>query len=417
MKSLSVQPSPRLLFGARGIDDLPDRLHSNYLKAEAERVLADADWLVRARPIAEGEGDTYQHGTRAIASQIQCLTAAWALTRDGRYRRAAVRHLSNLMNWNHISCEARPDTPAKKELPFCLSYGEHAADIALLYDLIRPDITDEEQQVFFDVLDRFYLKEALKCLDNPPWWAFKQWSNWNGVCAGGIGLLALSFYTDRPEAKKLIPFVEKSLGEYFKSFIENDGGCHEGTGYWNYGLHYAMRYVLSWETATGDRHPALSIREFKKGLYFPLDFSGISFGDNDGWHPSAYYFRLTERLNEPDAALSAATWLPDQPKKREGRRNRLDRCANGNLLFAADQIPTDEQMKRLRKQHAKKRQPVARVYDGLDWAALADDSAFPQLRLAARGGSSEISGHGMVDLLSFRCRYNGALMITDQQDG
>jgi hypothetical protein len=53
----------------------------------------------------------------------------------------------------------------------------------------------------------------------------------------------------------------------------------------------------------------------------------------------------------------------------------------------------------------------------MDWAALADDEAFPTLRMAVRGGSSEIAGHGMVDLLSFRCRVNGELMITDQQDG
>ena len=22
------------------------------------------------------------------------------------------------------------------------------------------------------------------------WWANKQWSNWNGVCAGGMGIMA-----------------------------------------------------------------------------------------------------------------------------------------------------------------------------------------------------------------------------------
>ena len=67
--------------------------------------------------------------------------------------------------------------------------------------------------------------------------------------------------------------------------------------------------------------------------------------------------------------------------------------------------------------HAKQTVPVARVYKGMGWAALADDEAFPTLRMAVRGGSSEITGHGMVDLLSIRCRVNGELMITDQQDG
>jgi hypothetical protein len=53
----------------------------------------------------------------------------------------------------------------------------------------------------------------------------------------------------------------------------------------------------------------------------------------------------------------------------------------------------------------------------MGWAALADDDAFPTLRMSVRGGSSTITGHGMIDLLSIRCRINGELMITDQQDG
>jgi len=87
------------------------------------------------------------------------------------------------------------------------------------------------------------------------------------------------------------------------------------------------------------------------------------------------------------------------------------------VLYAADCIPTEAEMKELRQSHQKKRVPVARVYKGMDWAALADDEAFPRLRMAVRGGSSEIAGHGMLDLLSLRCRVNGELMITDQQDG
>ena len=39
------------------------------------------------------------------------------------------------------------------------------------------------------------------------------------------------------------------------------------------------------------------------------------------------------------------------------------------------------------------------------------------MRLAARGGSSEITGHGMIDLLSFKRMINGERMITDQAGG
>ena len=414
---LKLKESPRLWVSPETVLNLSDKLHTPYLQSQAQRILEDADWLVGARPIAEGEGRAYQHGTRAIASQLQCLTASWVLTHEARYRAAAIRHMGNLMTWNHISCEARPNTPADTELPFCLSYGEHAADIGFMYDVFRADITPEEQKVFFDVLDRFYLKEALKCLEQPPWWANQSWSNWNGVCCGGMGILALAFYDDRPECRNLIPFVENSLGEYFKSYIENGGGCHEGTGYWNYGMHYAMRYLLSWENATGLKHPAFEIRELGISLNFPLDFTGITFGDNDGWGPTGMFFMLANRLNQPDAALRAATYLPEQVEAAPKERERLSRVATGDILYAADFIPGTKAMEELRKTHMQKKEPVARIYKGLGWAALADDSAFPSLRLSARGGSSEITGHGHLDLLSFMCMVNGERMIDTQRGG
>lgn len=413
---LKLKKSPRLWVKEETLLNLKDKLYTPYMQSQAKRIIEDADYLVQAKPIAEGEGKAYQHGTRAIASHMQCLTAAWVLTHEAKYRAAAIRHMGNLLTWTHISCEARPHTPSNTELPFCLSYGEHAADIALMYDVFRSDITPAEQKVFYDVLDRFYLKEAIKCLHTPPWWANQSWSNWNGVCCGGMGMLALAFYDDRPECRDLIPFVEKSLGEYFKSYIENGGGCHEGTGYWNYGMHYAMRYLLSWENATGKKHPSFEIEELRTSLNFPIDFTGITFGDNDGWHPSGMFFMLAERLNNPDAALRAAAYLSDEVEAAPKKRERLSRMASGDVLYAADLIPGTSEMEKLRKNHTKKKEPLARIYKGLDWAALADDSAFPTLRLAARGGSSKITGHGHMDLLSFICMVNGERMIDTQRD-
>jgi hypothetical protein len=412
---LELRESPRLFDSDK--DVLNGNLHSRYLKDSAKKVLLHADILVGRDPIAEGKAGSYLSGSRQIRSNISTLSGAWALTHDPKYRKAAIRYLGSLMNWNHISCEANSSTPPDKRMFFCLIYGEQAAEIGIMYDIFRPELTPEERQVFFDVLDRFHLKEALRCLDRPPWWVNKEWSNWNGVCAGGMGILALAFYDDIPEARKLIPFVEKSLGEYFKSYIKNDGGCHEGTGYWNYGMHYAMRYLLYWEYATGTKHPAFQIEELGKALYFPLDFTGLSFGDNDGWGAGGFFFMLAERMNQPAAALKAATRLPLKLNLTKKRKKPLSRSSSAGHIYAASSIPSAEKVEELRVSHRKKKVPVARVYKGLGWAVLADDGIFPSLRLAARGGSSKVAGHGMLDLLSFKCRVNGKLMITDLVDG
>jgi hypothetical protein len=415
MDTLTLHDSPRLYVTAEIAANLKDKLHGPYLKSLAAQVIQDADRLVRLPPLKEGEVGTWQVGTRGIDSRLQCLTSAWVLTRKPSYRKAAIKHLGGLQAWNQISCEARENTPVEPILPFCLSYGELASTTGLMYDLFRPEMTETERQVFMGVFDKFLLKAALNCLTNPPWWANKEWSNWNGVCAGGMGVMALALYNDVPDAQKLIPFVEKSLGEYFKSTIQNGGGCPEGTGYWNYGMTFAMRYLLSWENATGQKHPALEIEEIGQSLFFPVDFTGVTFGDNDGWGPMSFYFMLAKRMNQPSAALRAAAYLlkPLDIKKRRPAPFAM----GGDLLYAADVIPTTAEMETIRKAHQKKKVPLARVYKGMEWAALADDDAFPVLRMGIRGGSSKIAGHGMIDLLSFRCRVNGELMITDQQDG
>lgn len=417
MTHLTLIDSPRLYVTADSARNLSNRLHTNYLRRQAESVLSDADWLTRTDPFVEGSaGLAYGQAARVVHGNLECLTAAWILTRKTKYRVAGMKHLAGLLKWNQISCEARANTPPEPKLPFCLSYGEQSAAIGLMYDHFRPDLTAAEQETFFDVIDRFHLTKAIDCIASPPWWANKAWSNWNGVCAGGMGIMALAFYTDRPEAQQLVPFVEKSLGEYFSSYIQNGGGCHEGTGYWNYGMNYSMRYVLSWENATGQKHPALDIKEIGDSLNFPVDFTGITFGDNDGWHPSFFFFRLSERLKKPNAALRAAAYLDGSLAGQLKRRHNRPFTANGDLLYAADYIPTDATMKKLRAQHAKKPAPVARIYSGMDWAVFADDEAFPTLRMAMRGGSAKVQGHGMVDLLSFQCRANGELFITDQHD-
>ena len=416
---LQLKAHPRLWVPQQTINHLPEKLHTPYMKTAAERIIADADWLVDLKPIAEGEARSHQQGTRTIASHLKCLTSAYVLTREQKYRDAAMKHLANILNWKHISCEANINTPIEDKKFFCLSYGEHCADIALMYDIFRPDITDEEMRIFNDVLDRFYLWQALRAYERHPWWVNKEWSNWNGVCAGGMGMLALAFYDEHPEARKLIPFVEESLGHYFQSYIKNGGGNHEGTGYWNYGMHYAIRYLLSYENATGKKHPAFDIPELGKSLHFPVDFHRITFGDNDGWHPTGMYFMMAKRTNQPDAALRAAAYLMDEvpPAPPVDQRKRFDRAYSADILYAADAIPSMETMKRLKTERQIKPRPVARVYEGLGWAVMADDSAFPTLRLSARGGSSRITGHGHIDLLSFKCRVNDQTMIEDQKGG
>jgi hypothetical protein len=128
---------------------------------------------------------------------------------------------------------------------------------------------------------------------------------------------------------------------------------------------------------------------------------------------------MAKRTNQPDAAVRAAAFLMREvpPAPSPDQRKRPVRTHHGDILYAADSIPTTETMTRLQDEHQKQKQPLARVYDGLGWTVLADDAVFPAMRLSARGGSSEVRGHGHLDLLAFKCMVNGVRFIEDQDGG
>lgn len=417
MPVLSLRAHPRLFTHPDMTSHIRANLHSRYLKQYAQDVLADADRLVKQRPLSwdDVKGPVF-NTTPTIRTHLLCLLSAWVLTREARYRRAALDYFAALTAFPHICCEAHKSDPEEKPFFFCLSYAWFAVAAGYMYDLFREGMTAEEEAVILALLDKHLMKEALRCLEQPPWWAHKRWSNWNGVCSGGMGIMALAFHDVLPAARKLIPFVEKSLNEYLQSYVDNGGGCPEGTGYYNYGMWYAMGYLLCWQNATGRKHPALRIKELGKSLHFPIDFHRLTFGDNDGWHPSAYHFLLARQLNQPEAAFRAAGYLELPAGTGATRRRRGAGANTGELLFAADAIPTDRETADYRKRHARKQVPVARVYQGMAWGALADDEAFPVLRMTVRGGTTAAAGHAMQDQFSFKCMVRGECMITEQAD-
>ncbi len=64
-------------------------------------------------------------------------------------------------------------------------------------------------------------------------------------------------------------------------------------------MSHAMRYLLSWEKATGRKHPAFKIKELGRSLSFAVDFTGLSFNDNDTWAPNAFFFQVVKRMHNP----------------------------------------------------------------------------------------------------------------------
>ena len=417
MKSLKIKKHPRLFGPSDLTTHLQKHIRNAYIKTEADAVLVDANYLVRLKPVEwdDIEGHLYPI-SHQIASQIENLTGAWALTRDMRFRTAALKRVEALTGFSHIGCESHKTMPLEKGEFFCLTYGWHSVAISYLYDLLQPEISDEEDAIIMGFLEKHLMKRAKQCLTRPPWWVNTDWSNWNGVCAGGMGILALSFYDRFDVAPELVSFVDKSLSAYLGSYISNGGGCPEGTGYYNYGMQFSIPYLKCWESATGRKHPALKIKELGKSLHFPMDFHRMSFGDNDGWGPTGYQFWLANRMQEESISLKIASHLKVGDPVESKLRTKSDGANRGMLLYAAEDVPSPSKVDMFCKKKARKKTPVARVYKGMGWAALADDDVTPSLRMTVRGSTTAKAGHASRDQFSFKCGVNGECMISDQHD-
>jgi hypothetical protein len=406
MPKLKLKKHPRLFAQADMTTYMQENLGNLYVKQEADTVIADANRLVRLKPIGWEDISAKVYPTSQFAaSHIENLVGAWTLTHDPRFRKAAFKRVEALTGCTNISWGA-----------FGLNYGWHSVAVGYMHDLFSQDLTDEEDAIIMAFVDKHVMKRAEQCLDDPPWWANKEWTNWNGVCAGGMGIMALSFYDRLPAARKLIPFVDGSIDAYLRSYTSNGGGCPEGTGYYNYGMQFTIPYLNCWESATGRKHPALKIKELGPSLHFPTDFHHITFGDNDGWHPAGYHFWLAKRMNQPGAALKAASYIDIDTKAKPERKSRLDFADRGTLLYVAGNLPSPAEVETFRKQHARKKTPIARVYRGMAWGIIADDEAFSTLRMAVRGGTTAKAGHALPDQFSFMCMVNGERMISAQID-
>ncbi len=71
--------------------------------------------------------------------------------------------------------------------------------------------------------------------------------NWNGVCAGGIGIALLTLGEaagfSEEEAERGLNRIKKSLATYLDTAFTKDGVSLEGVGYFNYGMSYYLAFA------------------------------------------------------------------------------------------------------------------------------------------------------------------------------
>ena len=159
------------------------------------------------------------------------------------------------------------------------------------------------------------------------WYFRKDDCNWNTVCNGGAGMLALALGDDSPLSARVLALAEEGIRHYFE-FLDDDGAWPEGIGYWGYGHRYGYMYLLSHERAVGRPHPLLERTGSRNTLRFPFLFSphqvATGFGDSNHFFPLPFVYLAAERYEMPEIAEEMDRRLLSHAPDHEGWPNTAE---------------------------------------------------------------------------------------------
>lgn len=357
------------------------------------------------------------------ARRVQMITwsqiVAYRMTGEAKYKDAVMSYVKLMRDWEYWSWIAwRAGVNDSSQL-FDLSFGENCTTLAAINDWLWEDLTDDDKALILqtarrpiDCMMTYLTPKADGSMPAKPWWFGQPNSNWNTVCAGGSGMLALSLFEALPEAQRVIDAAEASIMPYMKELEKINGAWPEGIGYWNYGMRYAFMYLLSHEQATGSKHWALEQDATRQSLYFPIEFcpNGVpcSFGDVNQWAPLPFHQAVARRVG---ADALAAELFRMYPTLSPGTARRTTWPNAAETLLLLMKPPGKSSEAAATKDTADG--PFVHLYQGQDWGIIADRAHQPELYMTVRGGTTEVP-HGHLDLTSFHAGVRDEKVIQSQ---
>lgn len=394
----SLKSFPRLWINEESI--------ANFSKPNKSKVLNTC------RKLLEADGKEYLKGTtfdyresshnslliraRIMQKRLVTLSVLWLESKEASYKKSILKHIKAMGDWEYWSWITWRKNDADPKAIFDLSYGENSATIAMVFDLLHNDLSEKEKKLFIEIAIERSFEPFLKFTTGKKynaWWYKYGASNWNTVCAGGAGMLALVMLDYCKEAKVVLKHAELSIVPFFELLKTNGGGWDEGIGYWGYGMSYGFRYLISWENTFGKKHPIMEMPTTKKTVEFPLDFcpNGVpaSFGDVNMFSVRGFHYLLATRFNRNDI-VSRLDEIFDQYKEKDLNNFDWPQLAEF-LLFHPGKS----------KGFKIKTGGVQIKYKKMDWCVLADQMPSPNYYVSIRGGSTTTS-HSHMDLLSFQ---------------
>ncbi len=404
---MKLRSHPRLFIGSGDLARLQVRPKSAFLKFADAWVAENAQkWALMPPLVFElNRHNSFLTRAREVQARVITMLTRWRQTGDARFREATLNHIRMMGEWECWSWITWRQHDFRPTATFDLSYGENSATLAIAYDLLYDTLSPDEKCLFLAVAEKWsFASGEVHCRPRGAWWFGKRDSNWNTVCAGGLGILCLAMHEDSASARALLPRADKSFVPFMRYLDETSGAWPEGVGYWNYGMRYAFMYLLSSENSTGRRHPLMQLKGTRRTLDFPLDFSpggqACSFGDVNSWSPLPFHYAVARRLRSGAVMRGIDARLRADPKRA---------CAGGWASAAGWRMFHEDRIEPAQVT----RRGGAKLYRGLDWAVLSDRQPDPKLYMSLRGGTTKVS-HGHCDLFSYNVAVNGEKLIGNE---
>jgi len=411
---LPMKKHPRLFVDTDAIarvklsTETPLRKHAQaYVEAEAERLLNDI----------EIKNDMTHHNAHLIRAEMMqaevfTLLVRYFQTGEEKYRLRVLDCIREMDHWEHWSwfewrANAEPDRDAEF-VSYDLSYGENSMTLAVAYDTLYDTLSTEEKKLFFDVLKHHrVITEFLRhvrlgpgCARDSAGWIQNEKCNWLAVTCGGMGLLALAFYDELEEARQALALCDPAVMTLME-FLDTCGGSWpEGLSYFAYTMRYAVPYLLSYEIATGKKHPAFDLTGTKESNSFLLNLQPkghpCTFGDdNERWDTHGFQYMLCRKYERSDLFS-----LLDAQAKLDDNIYQCWPIHAERLLFAE---PNPEPC-------TDKKESVVFLYPGTNYGVIADVLPDPDFCMVIRGGNTN-GDHEHNDLSSFHLVSGGEHFI------
>lgn len=422
----TLSSHPRLHVGPDAWQQLASIKTDSWYAPYIQKTAAIADGALDAKATLDSFNNNGHnwHLIRARCTQTYTwsLIVQYRLTGEAKYKDAVMAYVQIMHDWEYWSWISWRKGENDPRYLYDLSYGENSATLAIINDWLWSDLTPEDKKLLMATIrrpvDSFmhrFIPKADGSMYEPHRWFGLSQSNWNTVCAGGIGMLALSFYEELPEAKRIIELVEESIVPYIKEIEACNGGWPEGIGYWNYGMRYAFMYLLSWERATGQKHWGLEQPATVASLQFPVDFcpNGVpcSFSDVNQWTPLAFHQAVARRVGADDLAGELFRMHPQLSPAGVDKQSWPN---TAETLLLLRRVITDTQPDApAAADAAQDNRPLVKLYAGQDWGIISDRQHSPNLYMTVRGGSTT-APHGHIDVTSFHAGVDDESIIFNQ---